>query len=342
MGESSTILYVGMLWEGSTCLERMRILESLGCRVVPFDTMPWITAGGRWQRSFTSRFHWGFPVGDLNAALATFSRRQSNLTHVWIDKGQWIFADTLREIQQHTSAILVHYTPDAQLVLNQSRHFRSCLPLYDVVATTKPFEVELYRSEGAKRVILVLQGYDDRCTPVMPTSEDRVSLGSDTCFIGHYEHHYALRLRAARSVAAQLRVWGPRWKRYRWIRPWAWRHVAGDGIWGRHYALALASTKVALGLLSKRLPETTTTRTFEIPAMGVFMLAERTADHLALFSEGHEAEFFESDDELCDKLRFYLDHDSSRLRIAAAGRERCLRSGYHARTQLRRVLQQAA
>jgi spore maturation protein CgeB len=104
----------------------------------------------------------------------------------------------------------------------------------------------------------------------------------------------------------------------------------------------LASTKIALGFLSKRIPETTTTRTFEIPAMGVFMLAERTADHLALFSEGREAEFFGSDEELREKLLFYLDHESSRARIAAAGRERCLKSEYHARTQLRRVLAQAA
>jgi spore maturation protein CgeB len=93
-----------------------------------------------------------------------------------------------------------------------------------------------------------------------------------------------------------------------------------------------------LGLLSKRVPETTTTRTFEIPATGVFMLAERTEDHLSLFKEGVEAEYFGNDEELKDKMRFYLKHDELRRKVAAAGRERCVRSGYDSRSQLVRVL----
>ena len=127
-----------------------------------------------------------------------------------------------------------------------------------------------------------------------------------------------------------------------WLHPWVRRYVAGDGVWGAQYPLALASSKIALGLLSKRIPETTTTRTFEIPATGVFMLAERTEDHLALFAEGVEAEFFDNDEELRDKIAFYLRHDSLRQNIAASGRERCLRSGYHTREQLKKVLEQVA
>ena len=72
--------------------------------------------------------------------------------------------------------------------------------------------------------------------------------------------------------------------------------------------------------------------------MGVFMLAERTDDHLSLFKEGLEAEFFGSDDELQDKIRYYLSHDKSREKIAAAGRKRALLGKYHSRDQLAKVL----
>ena len=120
---------------------------------------------------------------------------------------------------------------------------------------------------------------------------------------------------------------------------WAQPCVRGDGIWGDRYPIALTCAKIALGLLSKRIPETTTTRTFEIPATGTFMLAERNTDHLAHFEEGKEAEFFTSDDELRDKIRFYLRHDAARIRIAAAGRERCLKSAYSHEHQMRRVFE---
>jgi len=111
-----------------------------------------------------------------------------------------------------------------------------------------------------------------------------------------------------------------------------------NGIWGESYVRALASSRIALGLLSKRIPETTTTRSFEIPAAGTFMLAERTADHMALFDEGIEAEFFSTQEELRDKASFYLSHESAREKIAAFGRQRCLKSEYHSRDQLKKVL----
>jgi spore maturation protein CgeB len=333
------IFYVGELREGGTCLDRMETLRQMGHDITPFDTTPYVAKGFRVLRSLAHRTNFGPPVWNLNKALQSRAKEVKQHALVWIDKGRWIFPETLEQLRVHTSARLVHYTPDPQLLHHRSRFFNACISHYDLLVTTKPYEVDLYREAGARDVLMVLQGFSSSSRELAVAKSRSGQFESDVCFIGHFERHYADRLQAVGRMGVRLKVWGPGWTRYARFHRWAYNYVAGNGIWDESYRRALASSKIALGLLSKRIPETTTTRTFEIPAMGVFMLAERTDDHLALFKEGIEAEFFGSDEELKDKIGFYLENQEARRRIAAAGRERCLRSGYCAENQIAKVLE---
>jgi spore maturation protein CgeB len=331
-------LYIGELWEGSTCLERMLVLEQLGFDIVPFDTTPFLTAGTRIERSLAHRANIGRGILRLNVKLILLAR-DVHFDAVWIDKGVWIYPETVNVLRTRSEQrIAVHYTPDAQILEVHSRHFLQSIPIYDLVVTTKPFEIESYRAHHADDLLLVLQGYGRQFAPRVPAEGELSCFSSDVSFIGHCQSHYSARMKAVHRETKSIRIWGPRWPRYARFHAWARPLVRGDGIWGDRYPAALSCAKIALGLLSKRIPETTTTRTFEIPATGVFMLAERTPDHLALFDEGKEAQFFADDDELRDKIRFYLRHDAARIQIATAGRERCLKSGYSVEHQLRRVV----
>ncbi|MBI1295523.1 glycosyltransferase [bacterium] len=332
------ILYVGQLWEGSTCRERLKALVSMDHEVVPFDTSNWERCQNRLLRSIAHRLNIGPVVGSLNAQLKANAHEIGKIDVIWIDKGKWIEKETLQELQRKTRGILVHYTLDAHFYANRSPQFQSALPEYDLAVTTKTFEIDLYKQCKAKNVLLVLQGYDPRFEGYEKPTKTDLRLNSDVAFVGHYQPHYANRLRAVSNVDCQLSVWGPRWPRYALTHQWARGYVKGDGLWGQDYLDALGHTKIALGLLGKHIPETTTTRTFEIPASGTFLLAERNEVHLALFKEGVEAEFFDSDDELRDKLHYYLSKDSLRQRIAKAGRSRAIKSGYSSLCQLHKVI----
>ena len=68
------------------------------------------------------------------------------------------------------------------------------------------------------------------------------------------------------------------------------------------------------------------------------MLAERTDEHLRLFQGGREAEFFSSDSELLDKVKYYITHPQQRQAIAAAARQRCLKSNYSNYDRLKQMI----
>jgi spore maturation protein CgeB len=135
-----------------------------------------------------------------------------------------------------------------------------------------------------------------------------------------------------------VKVWG------NWPRRWQHRHpnlkVMGRDLWGDDYARAICSFAINLAFLRKENRDLQTTRSMEIPACGGFMLGERTREHQRLFREGVEAEFFHSQEELLEKVQYYLAHEDKRQDIAAAGRRRCLEAGYSNTDRLKGILQQ--
>lgn len=328
------ILYIGQLTAGGTCLDRMRTLQRLGHEVIGFDVASF-QSPFRLIRSIQWRMNPRVLLQRLNTNIKQEAEKAGRFDLLWIDKGVWIFPDTVTYLRNRCGERALHFTPDAQILSNRSRHFDTSIPSYDHIVTTKSFEVDLYRAAGARHVILSQQSY---CPVRYERPSRRECFRSNVGFIGHYERQYGRYLSAIAGVGG-VHVWGNGWIRAGRRRQISRRLVCGEGLWGVDYVDALASFQIGLGLLSKYIPEEHTTRTFEIPAAGTFLLAERTPEHEAFFVEGSEAEFFDSDDELISKARFYLANDSARRRIAERGRERCRVSGYDTDSVLTRVLQ---
>lgn len=66
-------------------------------------------------------------------------------------------------------------------------------------------------------------------------------------------------------------------------------------------------------------------RVYDVLYCGGFLLTDYREDLDGLFEVGKELEVFRTDAELVDKVRYYLEHEEERNRIAQAGRERVLK-----------------
>jgi len=225
----------------------------------------------------------------------------------------------------------------------QSKYFLACLPLYDVVFTTKSFNLnpEELPSLGARKVIYVKMAYDPNAhRPITINNPDGTNFESDVSFIGTYESNRKDKLFFLAESGIKIRVWGNGWAKY--VGQHSNLQIENKPAYGDEYAKQICASKINLCFLRKMNRDLHTCRSFEIPACGGFMLAERTPDHQELFKENKEAVFFDINNhqELLEKVRYYLDHEEERRAIAKAGRERCLNSGYSHHERLTWMMQQ--
>lgn len=342
------ILFLGAIAEGQTSQMRMRALERLGHDVMGVDTIaPWLRSGWA-QRQVQRRLQRGSIVDAINSrVIAAASAFAPDL--VWAEKQEYLTKETLETLRK-MKCRLVHFTPDPYFSLAWKRTtlMDQAMGEFDVLVYCKAYERAAYESLG-KPLIYMPLGYSDEVHRPMPSDDPRWSC--DVGFLGGWEPRRERMLHEVAVSAAQLKIWGYAWD---FLEDGGWslrrhlilRQLAGEAsfrfrrdpllaaahqggeVYSDDYARALSGARIGLGFLREVCADQHTTRTFEIPACGSMLLADRTEEHLAFFQEGKEAEFFSSPGELLDKLAFYLANEDARARIAAAGLERCRLGGY--------------
>lgn len=249
---------------------------------------------------------------------------------IWIDKGLLISKKTLEFIKKNSpSSILIGYSPDNMAKRhNQSLHFIESLPYYDYYVTTKSYTVVKLYQMGAKNVILVNNAYEETFHhPYDISPEEKERLGGKVGFIGMWEKNRCDSILYLAKHGIPVRVWGAgKWLEYKGLYPSL--TIEDTGLFTEDYNKALSAFDISLCFLRKMNNDLQTTRTMEIPACGSLLMAERTTEHEALFKNGEEAVFFSNNEELLEKCRYYLSHTEELKKIAKAGRERCISSGY--------------
>lgn len=344
---SMKILFVGDLNEYTRTHQRYQAMEDLGHEVIPLPTVPipWRSGIDKLSLWYRGMNKLGYPPDrtQVNKKMLQIAREQKPKL-IWIEKGLMVKPRTLKQIKRiDPDIMLVFYSTDNMSKRhNQSAYFQGCLPIYDWICQYAYFDEKnwikvWFHQMGAKRVLFTDGAYDrETHHPLSVTREDRIWLGADVIFVGSFEEDRAQQMLYLAQNDVSVRIWGGRWERWQEQHPNL--KIEGHPVYGEDYVKALCASKIALGFLRKVNDDLQTGRTMEIPACGAFMLAERTREHLRLFEEGEEAEFFDSKKELLKKVRYYLEHDEERERIAKAGRKRCVESGYSHHDRLKYIL----
>lgn len=235
-------------------------------------------------------------------------------------KGAALDAELLQEIRARTASLLVMYSTDHPFNANVCPPgYVAALKYWDVIATPRSSTIPQIRAHCSGDVFHLPFGYDT-CLhhPESPASDsERAGYSSDVLFAGGCDRDRIPFLHPLAELdGLDVHYYGGYYQFTAALR----RRDHGYAS-GRLYRLALSLTKVALCLVRRANCDGHVMRTFETPACGAFMLAERTDEHMSLFEEDREAAFFSSPEELLDKAQFYIRHDSARASIA--------RNGYH-------------
>lgn len=342
------ILFLGEIGAGQTSRMRMRALSRLGHEVRGVNTVkPWSQASWA-QRQVQRRLGRGSVVDAINRQVLD-AAREFHPELVWAEKQEFLRRDTLDALKA-LGARLAHFTPDPYFSLHwkRTRLMDEAFGAFDVLVFCKAYERPEYEALGRPLVYMPL-GYCDEVHRPHTTADPRwrCTVG----FLGGWEPRRQRLLHELAATEADLKVWGGYWDFLadgRWtlrrqiilgqlagddafsFRPdpllaQAWQ---GNEVYDADYARALSGAAIGLGFLRNVCPDQHTTRTFEIPACGSMLLADRTEEHQGFFDEGSEAEFFGSAQEMVDKVRFYSANDEARRRIANAGAERCVAGRY--------------
>jgi len=320
----------------------VRGLRELGVDCRMFDTHAHFPDGvlGRFQQRFLT----GPSLNRVNRLLLEeVAARRPDVTLLY--QGHHFWTSTVERLRRHTFVTGYHNDdplgPRRRLL--RYRHLIPALPHYHGYHCYRECTAHDVRAAGVPRVGVILDRFvpwDDFPRALSP--EDRRRLECELTFIGHCERDVRIACLSA-VVRAGIRVrihgnsrfWRPS------VPPDVWERLPPmRQLFGEDYRKALCGAGIAACFFSRWNRDQYTRRAFEIPACGVFLLAERTPVMQELYQEGVEAEYFETPEEFVEKACYYTKRPSARKRVAAAGYRRATQSGYDLSSRLKQWLQE--
>jgi hypothetical protein len=212
------------------------------------------------------------------------------------------------------------------------------IPFYDIFFVQRKVNIDEFKKRKANHVAICYRSFDPEYNrPLLLDKADQKKYHTPVGFVGTYEDERAAYISYLIQQNIPVSITGNDWPGGRYwdiIQPF----YKGPSVYGEEYIKTINGMDIALHFLRHANRDEQDSRTFEIPACKVFMLAETSELHKELFKENEEAVFFDSKEDLLAKVNYYMEATRERNQIATGGYNRCLNGGYDHRSRMQNIL----
>lgn len=311
---------------GSTARGLVGGFRALGWDVAEVDVLNFVLRGrGRLSRA-AARLLWNNSIAEYNAEILRVA--ELNQVELFLTiKGVNIARSTVERLRANGTRVVVFY-PD--VLFDHVGVDEKVLAATDLIVTTKSYHAPyLDQLVGPARHAFVHHGY-------CPSAHSRrhppgaIPYRWDIGFIGNASPHKAAHLTDVARAFPDRRfvIVGNGWTSLAQGTPLA-PFVLGAPLTGDYFARAIEETRINLAIHHGEVgpdkwQDLTSTRTFEIPAAGGFMLHVDNDEVRTLYEPGREIDVFASEQQLVERIGYYLANEAERAAMAEAGHDRCV------------------
>ena len=180
----------------------------------------------------------------------------------------------------------------------------------DIMYLTNRGEIPRYRELGVN-ARFITGGCDPEAHRMIDSPDQKYQ--SDVAFIGRPNTSERVEFMKILAKKYDLKLWGSGWHKYG-------LSAAAKDVYAPEYRQICAGAKVVLGWnIDPTIDLYFSNRTWYTLGCGGFLLTAYSPSLEEIFGRGKELDWFETVEECCDKLEYYLQHDEERRKIARSG-----------------------
>lgn len=335
------ILYVAGLSLNDSSQYRLWALERLGHSVVSLNAYGY-EPQSEFLKKIVYRVQSGPWVARLNRDILAMAEREKP-DIFWADKLLSLRPETLDKLRS-LGVVSVSYMIDNAFGPRRDpgwRLYRKDIPHFDLHVVQRDKNMADYKASGARDVIKIQTAYEPTIHFPPPAGWNDADRDRGVSFIGTpYDDRPQFLTRLWKEFDLPVVVSGGLvWKKALGPEATAALYRGHGELFREEYREGIWKSKINLSFITHANQDEFVHKSFEIAACQGFLLAERSAGHLARFVEDEEAVFFSGIEECVARIRHYLPNPEARARIAAAGRARAVRDGYHNDAQVAAIVQ---